>query len=102
MDTVEARLTEVERKVESLVEVCAAVADDTLRMCLALDELHRVGKLPAVPWDVATAQVELHHAIQAAKQDLTDAQGVAASKRVEELRLEVARLREVYRASLTG
>lgn len=90
------RLNDLERKVASLQEVCAAVADDTLRVCFVFDEMARVGLLPALPWDVATGLVELHHAMQAAKEGLTDGAGVLASQRVEELKADVARLRDEY------
>lgn len=92
----ENRISELERKVTTLTEVCAAVADDTLRVCFVFDEMARVGLLPALPWDVATALVELHHAMQAAKEGLTDGSGVLASQRVEELKADVARLRDEY------
>lgn len=100
MTNIEDRLFELERRTQSLVEVCAAVADDTLRMCFILDELHRVGKMPPMPWDVATALVELHHAISAAKDDLKDEDGVTAAQRVEELKGDVTRLRSAYKESL--
>jgi hypothetical protein len=99
-DALEARLTEVERKVDNLVEVCSAVADDTLRVCFILDELHRVGSAPPLPWPVATALVELHHAMQAEKDGMKDAEGVEASQRVVQLKQEVLRLREEYQQSL--
>lgn len=90
------RLNELERKVAGLTEVCAAVADETLRVCFVFDEMARVGLLPTLPWNVATALVELHHAMQAAKEGLTDGTGVLASQRVDELKAEVARLRDEY------
>lgn len=96
----ESRLTEVERRVQNLVEVCSAVADDTLRMCFVLDELTRAGRLPMLPWEVATMLVELHHAMQAAKEDLTEKDGETAAQKVEALKAEVMRLRELYRTSL--
>jgi hypothetical protein len=99
-DDIETRLAEVERKVQSLVEVCAAVADDTLRMCFVLDEMSRIGKLPPVPWDVATMMVELHHAQQAAKEGLETDEGVSAAQQVERLQAEVVKLREVYRHAI--
>ena len=85
------------QQLQDVMEVCAAVADDTLRMCLVLNEMARVGLLPILPWDVATAQVELHHAQQAAKEGLSDGDAVLASQRVEDLKAEVTRLQEVYR-----
>ena len=102
MTNIEDRLAEAERKIQNLVEVCAAVADDTLRMCFILDELHRVAKMPPMPWDLATTLVELHHAMSAAKDDLKDEDGVTAAQRVEELKGEVTRLRSAYRESLIG
>lgn len=91
------RLNDLERRVTALTEVCAAVADDTLRVCFVFDEMARVGLLPALPWDVATGLVELHHAMQAAKEGLTDGAGVLASQRVDELKADVSRLRDEYR-----
>jgi len=90
------RLDELERKVTTLTEVCGAVADDTLRVCFVFDEMARVGLLPALPWDVATALVELHHAMQAAKEGLTDEAGVLATQRVDEIKADVTRLRDEY------
>lgn len=97
---VEARLTEVERRVQNLVEVCAAVADDTLRMCFVLDELARANLLPSLPWEVATMLVELHHAMLATKEELTEKDGETASQKVEAIKAEVRRLREHYQTSL--
>lgn len=94
------RLTEVERRVQNLVEVCAAVADDTLRMCFVLDELALAGHLPTLPWETATMLVELHHAMLAAKEKLTEKDGETAAKKVEAIKAEVLRLREHYQTSL--
>jgi len=100
--SLDGRLAEVERKVQTLVDVCSAVADDTLRMCFALDEVARAGKLPTVPWDIATAMVELHHAQQAAKADMVADNGVTAAQQVEHLKSEVIRLRTEYLKSLSA
>jgi hypothetical protein len=93
-------LAEVERKVQSLVEVCQAVADDTLRMCFILDELNRVGVLPTLPWNVATALVELHHAMQAEKNGDKDLGGVPMAERIEDLKREILFLRGEFQRSL--
>lgn len=90
------RIEALERKVDGLTEVCAAVADDTLRVCFVFDEMARVGLLPTLPWEVATALVELHHAMQAEKASMVDGSGVLAAQRVEELKVQVTRLREEY------
>ncbi len=95
----ESRLTEVERRVQNLVEVCSAVADDTLRVCFVLDELTRAGQLPNLPWNVATMLVELHHAMQAQKDGMTDGGGGSVAQRVEDIKAEVLRLRSEYQAS---
>jgi hypothetical protein len=101
-DEIQERLSEVERKANGLVDVCAAVADDTLRMCFVLDELHRAGFLPELPWNVATVLVELHHAMRAANEGLEDEEGIPASQRVEELRKEILELRRAYAATVKG
>ena len=100
--TTEERLDEIDRKIGSLVEVSSAIADDTLRVCFVLDELTRVEKLPPLPWDVATALVELHHATHAAKNGMEDGGGGDLKARVESLKKDVLRLREDYRNSLEG
>ena len=94
------RLAENERQVRSLVEVCAAVADDTLRMCLALDEMRRVGASPPVPWAVATALVDLHHAMQAQQNDLTASNGADVQSQIDHLKSEISRLRREYQQDL--
>lgn len=101
-DEILERLSEVEKKTDGLVEVCAAVADDTLRMCFVLDELHRAGVLPELPWNVATILVELHHAMLAAKEGREDEAGIPASQRVEELRKKILELRRAYAATVKG
>jgi predicted AAA+ superfamily ATPase len=102
LDMVKARLDETERRVENLVEVCGAIADDTLRVCFVLDELHRAGQIPVLPWDVATAMVELHHAIQALKGGMDGEGGVDPKQRVEDLKAEVVKLREEYHKMVSG
>lgn len=96
----EDRFDELDEKLNRVVEVCGAVADDTLRMYFVLDELNRAAQLPELPWEAATARVELHHAMRAAKEEKTDGEGVPATRRVEELKKTVQDLREVYVASL--
>jgi uncharacterized protein YceH (UPF0502 family) len=102
MADLETRLDDLERKVEGLMEVVAATADDTLRVCFVLDELCREGRLPPLPWDVATALVELHHATQAMKSAMVDGGGTLASQRVEELKAEVSTLRETWQKFVGG
>jgi hypothetical protein len=101
-DEILERLSEAERKTDNLVDVCAAVADDTLRMCFVLDELHRAGAIPELPWKTATVLVELHHAMLAANDGMEDGAGTPASQRVEELRKEILELRRAYAASVKG
>lgn len=100
MSDVEARFDEIERRIENLVEVCAAVADDTLRVCFVMDELTRAGQLPMLPWEVATMLVELHHAMLAAKENLTESGGESAAQKVEAIKAEVIRLRAQYQTSV--
>jgi hypothetical protein len=101
-DEVLDRLAEVERKVDSLVDVCSAVADDTLRMCLALDETAKALGLPGVPWDLATKMVDFHHAQRAAREGLKSQDGVSPEQQMEKLKQEILQLREAYRASFQG
>lgn len=98
-EEIEPRLKAIEERLEKLVEVCSAVADDTLRVCFILDELMRAGQLPNLPWDVATMLVELHHAMQAQKNGMTE-DGGSLSQRIEGIKAEVLRMRDVYQASL--
>jgi hypothetical protein len=96
------RLREVERKVDTLVKVYSAIADDTLRVCFVIDEIHRVGRGEPLPWDIATAHVELHHAQRAAAEGKQDEGGVPAAQRVEDIKREIERLRDEYRAMVRG
>jgi len=98
----ESRLSEAERGIRSLVGVCSAVADDTLRVCFILDELSRAKVLPILPWGVATNLVELHHATQALKQGSVDSVGEDITKRIKNLQDTVTALREDYRKVLKG
>lgn len=59
------RLDALERDLKSMAEVVAAVADDTLRVCILLQELSQAGVFPPLPWTLATHAVELHHALLA-------------------------------------
>lgn len=102
LDFLKARLDDAERRIENLVEVCGAIADDTLRVCFVMDELHRAGQMPVLPWEVATAMVELHHAMQAAKNGMVSDGGTDPKQRVEELRAEVVKLREQYQRTVSG
>jgi archaellum component FlaC len=101
-EELEARLAKVERKVDSLLKVYSAIADDTLRVCFAIDEIHRVSRGEPLPWDIATALVELHHAQQAAAEGSVDADGTPASQRVEEIKEEIQHLRDEYRKMVKG
>lgn len=96
------RLGEVERKVDALVKVYAAIADDTLRVCFVIDEIYRVGRGEPLPWDIAAAQVELHHAQRAAAEGKQDEGGIPAVQRVADMKKEIERLREDYRAMVKG
>lgn len=99
-DDVRERLTDLEQKVSGVVEVCAAVADDTLRMCFVLDELQRAGQLPPLPWEVATMLVELHHAVQAQNNGMKTAGEEPIEQRIAAIKAEVKRLRDEYQTSL--
>lgn len=101
-DQLNERLAEVERKVDNLVSVCSAVADDTLRMCFILDELNRAGVMPTLPWDLATILVELHHAMQAEKNGDNDLDGTPMANRIADLKREILFLRDEYQRSLTA
>lgn len=88
------RLTELERKVDNLVLVCQGTADDTLRMCFALDVVSKALGLPGTPWEVATRMVDFHHAQRALNE------GRVASEDLEKLKLEIIQLRDSYMESL--
>ena len=92
----ETRLDEAERKITSLVEVCSAVSDDTLRMCFALDVMTKALGLPSTPWDVATKMVDLHHAQRAVKEGAVSMDGVDPKQHAESLLAEVRALRDQY------
>lgn len=82
-------------KVTGIAQVCAAVADDMLRACFVLDEMSNAGLIPSpLPWGLGTKLVELQHALQAqANRDQTE-NGDPIEKRVDQLRIEVAKLRK--------
>jgi hypothetical protein len=100
MTEIEDRLNELDRKVLNLVDVCSAVADDTLRLCFIFDEMNRVGVLPPLPWELATSLVELHHAMQAEKAGDQDGCGVPIVERISTLKHEILSLRNEYQKSL--
>lgn len=96
--TVEERLTKLESDLKTIAQVVSAVTDDTLRVCLVLQELASGGYLPDLPWDLGSALVDLHYAKSAQTQKTeTPANGQPLELRVAELELQVKALREAFR-----
>jgi len=56
------RLSLMEDRLEAMGQVVQSVANDTLRVCSALQEMVEIGRIPEVPWDLASLLVEFHHA----------------------------------------
>jgi len=96
MTTPEERLTKLEADVKVVATVASAAVDDTLRVCLVIQELSDGGYLPELPWDLATALVDLQHAKQAQAHG-TVAKGPPIEVRITELELRVRELRAAFR-----
>jgi hypothetical protein len=91
----EERLSELERQHRSFARVLSAVADDTLRVCVLVEELSTSGHLPPLPWRLATAIVDLHHALLAKKnQETMQDSGVTLEGHISALQENIRNLRE--------
>ncbi len=91
--TIEERLDELERNVHSVAEVVAGTADDTLRVCIAMEELSNAGAIPEIPWDLATAMVELHHARFAKDNGGESTTDVPLEAQIEQIEARITELR---------
>lgn len=91
----EERLTSLERDLKTIAGVASATADDTLRVCLVLQEMAEAGFLPELPWGLASTIVDLRYA-QMAAMDEADLDGSLAS-RIAELEGRIEALREEFR-----
>lgn len=91
------RISDLEERIQGLHAVVAAVADDTLRVCVLLQELSNSGVLPVLPWRLATTIVELHHAQLASEQgEVPGTKGVKIQDRLEDLKSQIATLRKEW------
>lgn len=93
----EDRIDRLEADVKAIASVASAVADDTLRVCLLLQELESGGYLPNLPWDLATAMVELHHAWKAKEHGDRPADGTTIEERIRLLEMQIRDLRDTFR-----
>lgn len=85
----------------TLAQTVAAVADDTLRACIVLEEMGSARKVPTPPWALATLLVELHHANLARTQGDVPDDGTSIEDRIKHLTERVAQMREEYRHGIT-
>lgn len=85
------------RDVGVMAATVAAVADDTLRACIVLEEMGSARKSPTPPWALATLLVELHHANLALTQGDVPDDGTPIEDRIKHLTERVAQMREEYR-----
>lgn len=92
--SLEARVGKLEEDIKSIAQVLSATTDDTLRVCLVLQELSNGGYLPDLPWDLGSALVELQYARRAKEDGLEDR---AIEIRVAELESKVEALRKAFR-----
>lgn len=91
------RILDLEGRVKDLHKVVAATADDTLRVCILLQELSNSGVLPVLPWRLATAIVDLHHAQLAFESgEIPETEGVKIQDRLEDLKSQVTALRREW------
>lgn len=92
---IESRIAGLESQVQTMAMVVAATADDTLRTNLAIEELSMAGKIPPLPWNLATLLVEIHHAKLAKdNQDIPAEDGVTLDQRVQGLMTQISALRQ--------
>lgn len=93
----ETRVTKIEADLKVIAKVVSAVTDDTLRVCLVLQELSIGGYLPELPWNLGTALVDLQYAKRSQQQGDDIIDGKPVELRVAELELQVKSLREEFR-----
>lgn len=83
---VDSKLSGLDEQLQELKNVIAASADDTLRVCLLLEELVTVGAIPPIPWALGTEMVELHHAEYAKKAGEVAGSGESLDERIARLK----------------
>ena len=91
------KMDRVTSQVGTLAQTLAAVADDTLRACIVLEEMAVARLIPSPPWALATLLVELHHASLALTQGDAPEDGTSIEDRIKHLTERVTRMREEYR-----
>jgi hypothetical protein len=94
VSTLEERVEKLESDLKVVAQVVASVTDDTLRVCLVLQELSTGGYLPDLPWELGTALVDLQYAKRPGAKEVG---GKPVELRVAELELQVQTLREAFR-----
>jgi len=94
VSTLEDRVTKIESDLKVIAQVVSSVTDDTLRVCLVLQELSTGGYLPDLPWELGTALVNLQYA---KRPGVKSADGKPVELRIAELELQVQTLREAFR-----
>jgi len=89
----ETRLATMEGRLEAMAQVVQSVADDTLRVCSALQEMEESGKIPNIPWLLSSTLVDFHHAYLNHQRDPT-----SFAEEVVFLKEQIRLLREQYRS----
>lgn len=98
--SIEEKVEKLETDLKTIAQVVSAVTDDTLRVCLVLQELSHGGYLPELPWELGTALVDLQYVLRAQEEEegTTTRDGKPMELRVSELELQIKTLREAFRA----
>jgi len=92
--TIEERVEKMESDLSVIAQVVSAVTDDTLRVCLVLQELASGGYLPELPWDLCTVLVNLQYE----KRESETSSDPQVKSRIEVLEAQVKDLRAAFRA----
>jgi hypothetical protein len=95
--TLEDRVEKIESDLSVIAQVVSAVTDDTLRVCLVLQELASGGYLPELPWDLCTALVALQYE-KRSLQNLGEVDPEPVASRIEALEAQIKALRAAFRA----
>lgn len=97
MSDLDARVTQLEKDLKTFATVLTATVDDTLRTNFVLRELESAGYLPTLPWDLASAMVDLHYFRQMQVHGDVPKDNVPIEVKISELELHIAKIRVAFR-----
>lgn len=97
MSDLDARVTQLEKDLKTFASVLTATVDDTLRTNFVLRELESAGYLPTLPWDLASAMVDLHYLRQMQVHGDVPKDNVPIEVKILDLERHIARLRDEFR-----